>query len=184
MAESVTAASGGGVEIHLGLGSNLGNRAANLRMALRFLEPFVRIEAVSSLYQTSPIGPEPQPDFYNAVCRGRTGLAPDGLLRYLKHVEFEIGRRPGPRWGPRPIDIDILLYGEELVETPDAVIPHTALTERAFVLVPLAEISPDAVHPALRKSVAELAAGLSEETRSTVRLLEAKGWERAERQAK
>ena len=176
----MTPATGGGVEIHLGLGSNLGNRLANLRMALRFLEPLVRIEAVSSLYQTAPVGPKPQPDFYNAVCRGRTGLAPEGLLRYLKHVEFEIGRRPGPRWGPRSIDIDILLYGDRLVETPDLVIPHPLLAERAFVLVPLAEVSPAIVHPALKQSIARLTAGLSEEARATVRLLQGKGWEQTE----
>jgi 2-amino-4-hydroxy-6-hydroxymethyldihydropteridine diphosphokinase len=181
MGKAVTEADGGGIEVHLGLGSNLGNRAANLRMALGFLEPLVRIEAVSSLYQTSPVGPETQPDFYNAVCRGRTGLAPEGLLRYVKHVEFEIGRRPGPRWGPRPVDIDILLYGGQAVETPDLVIPHPALAERAFVLVPLAEISPDVVHPLLKRSMAELAAALSAEARATVRTVAPKGWEQEER---
>ncbi|MDI6857937.1 MAG: 2-amino-4-hydroxy-6-hydroxymethyldihydropteridine diphosphokinase [Dehalococcoidia bacterium] len=172
----------GGVEVHLGLGSNLGNRAANLRMALAFVEPLVRIEAVSSLYRAAPVGPIAQPDFYNAVCRGRTGLAPGALLRYLKSVEFEIGRRSALRWGPRVIDIDILLYGDRAVESSEVVVPHPGLAERAFVLVPLAEISPDVVHPLLGRSAAKLTAALSEEARATVRLVEGRGWERAERQ--
>lgn len=171
-----------GTEVHLGLGSNLGNRAANLRMALAFIEPLVRIEAVSSLYRTAPVGPIAQPDFFNAVCRGRTGLAPGALLRYLKSVEFEIGRRSALRWGPRVIDIDILLHGDQAVELPGLVVPHPGLPERAFVLAPLAEISPDVIHPLLQRPVAELAAALSEEARAGVRAVEGRGWERAERQ--
>ena len=172
-----------GVEVHLGLGSNLGNRAANLRMALAFVEPLVRIEAVSSLYRTAPVGPVAQPDCYNAVCRGRTGLTPGALLRYLKSVEFEIGRRSAARWGPRVIDIDILLYGDGAVESPELMVPHPGLVERAFVLLPLAEISPDVVHPLLKRSMAELAAALSGEARSGVRTAEGRGWERTGRHA-
>jgi len=172
-----------GIEVHLGLGSNLGNRAANLRMALAFVEPLVRIEAVSSLYRTAPVGPVAQPDFYNAACRGRTGLVVEALLRYLKGVEFEIGRRSSLRWGPRVIDIDILLYGDEAVESSELIVPHPGLAERAFALLPLVEISPDVVHPLLKRSMAELAAALSDKARSGVRAAEGRGWERIVRQA-
>ena len=100
--------------VYIGLGSNLGNREGNLRMALRLLEPLCRVEAVSALYETAPVGVEDQPPFYNAACRVATGLEPEALLRFLQRVEFEVGRRPGgPRWGPRPIDLDILLYGDQ-----------------------------------------------------------------------
>ena len=105
--------------VYLGLGSNLGDRQRNLAVALRRLEPLVRVEAVSSLYETDPVGPRDQPPFLNAVCRGVTGLPPRGLLRHVQEVEHEIGRRLGPRWGPRPIDIDLLLYGDALVDETD-----------------------------------------------------------------
>jgi len=160
--------------VYLGLGSNLGNRAGNLRMALRYLIPLARVEQVSSLYETAAVGVEGQPPFYNAVCRIATGLSPDGLLRLLKRIEFEIGRRPGPRWGPRPIDLDILLYGDRVVRREDLVIPHPLLAERPFVLVPLAELSPDLAHPLLRKSVAELLSALAD---TGVKRIEPQGWE-------
>lgn len=144
----------------LGLGSNVGNRAENLRFALRLLPPLVQVEAVSSLYQSDPVGPPDQPPYYNAACRAITGLAPDALLRRLKDVEWEIGRRPGERWGPRPIDLDILLFDSLVVETPDLVIPHPRLVERAFVLLPLAEVAADVHLPASGATVAAGAAAI------------------------
>jgi len=166
-----------GPAVYLGLGSNLGNRAANLRMALRYLPPLARIEEVSSLYETAPLGGEEQPPFYNAVCRISTGLGPEALLRHLKQIEFAIGRRPGPRWDPRPIDLDILLCGDQVLAREGLVIPHPLLAERAFVLVPLAEISPQLLHPVLGKPVGELLSALDEAALSGVRRIELRGWE-------
>ena len=164
--------------VFLGLGANLGNRAANLSMALRYLSSLARVDAVSSLYETAPIGSHNQPSFYNAVCRIATGLSPEALLDYLKRVEFEIGRRPAPHWAARPVDLDILLYGERAVETDRLVVPHPRLAERAFVLVPLAEIAPDVRHAVLGRIVSEMLASMGGPEIAGVRKLEPSGWER------
>ena len=163
--------------VYLGLGSNLGDRAANLREALRRLSPLARLEEVSSLYETVPVGEEEQPPFYNAVCRVVTALEPEALLRHLKEIESAIGRRPGPRWGPRPIDLDILLYGDRVLEQEDLVIPHPLLAERAFVLVPLAELAPDLAHPVLGKPMRELLSVLGDAALAGVKRIELPGWE-------
>ena len=171
------------VTVYLSLGSNLGNRAANLVMALRLLAPLCRIEAVSSLYETEPVGVTGQPPYYNAACLAVTGLGPGDLMRHLKNVEHEVGRRPspgGPRWAPRPIDLDILFYGDAVTEEADLQVPHPRLAERAFVLVPLAELCPEHRHPILGRTVGEMLAGLP---REGVRLLKGPGWERQEGQA-
>ena len=145
---------------YLAFGSNLGNREANIRMAIGRLTPLVRVDAVSSLYETPPMGVEDQPAFLNAVARVTTGLTPHALLRYVKALEDEIGRRPGPRWGPRPIDIDILLMGDRVVDTDALTLPHPHLAERAFVLVPLAELAPDLVPAGQADTIAKLAASI------------------------
>jgi 2-amino-4-hydroxy-6-hydroxymethyldihydropteridine diphosphokinase len=162
--------------VYLGLGSNLGNRRRNLAVALLRLEPLVRIEAVSSLYETEPVGEQEQPAFLNAACRAVTGLPARGLLRHLQEVERELGRRPGERWGPRPIDIDLLLYGDEVIDEADLRVPHAELAKRAFALAPLAELAPDARHPVLGHAISAL---LNDVAQDTVRKIEGPGWERA-----
>jgi len=159
---------------YLALGSNLGNREANLRMAMSAITRMCRLLAVSSLYETEPV-PAGQPPFYNAVCAIETGLEPLALLRFLKAIEEEVGRRPGAQpQGPRPIDIDILLYGEAAFEHEKLTIPHPRLAERPFVLVPLAEIAPKAKHPTLGKTIAALAKAAGEKG---VRQVKEPGWE-------
>ncbi len=144
----------------LGLGANLGDRRENLRTALRMLEPRCRVRAVSSLYQSAamvPAGEPPGPDFLNAACEVETELTPHELRRFVQEIERTIGREPAPRWAARLIDLDILLYEERVVDDEELVIPHPAMTERHFVMAPLAEIAPDAVHPVLGKAIGELA---------------------------
>jgi 2-amino-4-hydroxy-6-hydroxymethyldihydropteridine diphosphokinase len=155
----------GPATIYLGLGSNLGNRERNISVALRRLEPLVRVGTVSSLYETDPVPPG-QPPYLNAACRGVTGLQPRALLRHLKEVEHELGRRDGARWAPRPIDIDLLFYDELVLDEGDLRVPHPELHARPFVLVPLAEIAAELEHPALGKTIGALA---SEIDRSGVR---------------
>ena len=160
--------------VYIGLGANLGNREANLRAALRGLWRMGRVEAVSSLYETAPVGPE-QPAFLNAACRFETGLEPRPLLRFLQGLEHELGRRPGgERWGPRPIDLDVLLYEDRVIEEDDLTLPHPRLAERPFVLATLAEIAPDVKHPVAGKTVAQLLRAAGEQG---VRRVAGAGWE-------
>jgi 2-amino-4-hydroxy-6-hydroxymethyldihydropteridine diphosphokinase len=128
---------------YVGLGSNVGDRIGNLRAAVALLVAREDIELLrtSSVYETDPIGP-PQPDFYNAVVEISTHLDPFALLDVCRHIEVELGRIERERWGPREIDLDILLFGDVVVDEPDLVIPHPQLTLRAFVVVPLRELDP------------------------------------------
>jgi 2-amino-4-hydroxy-6-hydroxymethyldihydropteridine diphosphokinase len=142
--------------VYLSLGSNLGDRTANLRAALAELEPNVLLVQVSSLYETEPVGVTDQPTFLNLAAEAATDLEPLELLRWIKEVESRVGRRQTYRWGPRVIDIDILLYEGRIVESRELTIPHRELPNRAFVLVPLAEIAPDLTHPALHETVSAL----------------------------
>ena len=141
--------------VYLGLGSNLGDRRENLRQALRLLEKVMRVDAVSSLYESLPQPPAPPPNYYNAACRVVTELRPLELLREVKRIEAQMGRTEGPRWAPRPIDIDIEIFDNELVETAELVIPHPRLLERNFVLQPLLDIEPALVHPGTGEQLAE-----------------------------
>ena len=142
--------------VHLAFGTNLGDRTENLRAAIASLPPAVFVREYSAIYQTPPWGVTDQPAFLNMVMRGETALEPYALLQHLKHLETELGRLPGIRWGPRLIDIDILLYDELVRQIHGLSIPHPYLHERAFVLVPLADLAPELVHPVLGKTVREL----------------------------
>ncbi len=147
---------------YLGLGSNMGDRQDNLDKALELLSQRLPVKKVSSIYDTKPVGDINQPHFLNLVCQAHTSLAPAGLLALAKGIELRLGRRPEKANAPRPIDIDILFYGNQVVETPELVIPHPRLAERAFVLIPLAEIAPDLVHPISGKTIRELLQGLTD----------------------
>lgn len=143
--------------VFIALGSNLGDRRANLIDAISQLRHKVAIEMLSSVYETEPAYVTDQPRFLNMALRGSTALAPGELLRFLKGIERRMGREQTQRFGPRPIDLDILLYGNLLVDEPELTIPHPRIAERAFVLRPLAEIAPDLLLPGQQLSVAALA---------------------------
>lgn len=134
----------------------MGDRAAHLADAIERLQSFVDVGEVSPIYQTEPVGVTDQPPFLNLAVSADTDLSPRDLLATVKAIEWEIGRRPTFRWGPRVVDIDILLYGDEVVEGPDLAIPHKEMTGRAFVLVPLGHIAPDIVHPGSGKTIGAL----------------------------
>lgn len=141
---------------YLGLGSNLGDREHNLSKAIQLLSRRTYVECVSSFYETEPVGYLEQPRFLNAVCEVITSLPPEGLLALAKKMEETLGRTPGFRNGPRSIDIDVLFYGDQVINCPQLVVPHPRIEERAFVLVPLAEIAPGLVHPVSRRTMREL----------------------------
>ncbi|HEX5724798.1 MAG TPA: 2-amino-4-hydroxy-6-hydroxymethyldihydropteridine diphosphokinase [Longimicrobiaceae bacterium] len=140
----------------LGLGANLGRPAAQLAEALRRLEDAVRLERLSSLYRSAPVGYADQPDFLNLVAVGRTALSPEELLARAQAVERALGREPGFRNAPRPIDIDLLDYAGRVLRTPALVLPHPGIAARGFVLHPLAEAAPGWRHPVLGRTAREL----------------------------
>ena len=153
--------------IYFGLGSNLGNRLANLRSALEKLKTLGKIEAVSSVYETPAWGGVPQPDYLNACVKisAPDTLNPPEILRLIKTFERELGRVPSVRWGERKIDIDILLIDDMIYHSEELDIPHIMMSQRLFVLVPLSEIlPPDWEHPVNRKSIHDMIELLSDES--------------------
>lgn len=138
-----------GVTAFLGLGSNLGDRLGNLQAAVDALgrEPGIRVVASSRVWETAPVGGPPQPDYLNAVLRVETDGSARDLLEAAQRVEGALGRVRAERWGPRTIDVDILLFGEERVDEPDLIVPHPRFAERAFVVVPLLELDPEPAMP-------------------------------------
>ena len=151
----------GGALAYIGLGSNLGDPAAQVRAGMAALARLAetRVESCSSLYRSAPVERQDQPDFINAVCRVRTGLAPAALMQHLLEIESQHGRvRRGDKGGPRTLDLDLLLYGSEAIRSADLTVPHPRLHERAFVLYPLHEIEPDLIIPG-RGALRELLTG-------------------------
>lgn len=149
--------------IYLALGSNLGDRAANLLQAIHALSPAVAVWQKSSVYLTPPWGYQDQPPYLNQVIAAHTDLKPLPLLQTLKAIETEMGRYKTFRYGPRLIDLDILFYGQRVIDIEGLQIPHPRLAERAFVLIPLHEIAPDLIHPVLQLSISDLLAQVDAE---------------------
>lgn len=144
------------VDVYLGLGSNVGNKEENLLQAIDLLSTKCKLQAVSSAYETEPVGYEDQDWFVNCVVLVKTDLSAQELLDFIETIHKKLKRKRTIKWGPRTIDIDILFYGNEIIKTKTLEIPHPRLDARQFVLQPLFEIAPDLRHPVFRKTIGEL----------------------------
>jgi len=142
--------------VFIGLGSNLGNRTENCLAAIEHLSDFTIIKAVSSFYETEPVGNIDQPRFINAVAKVNTLLSPLHLLNSLKTIENQLGRERNEKWAPRTIDLDILVYEDFMLDSQELTIPHKELVNRRFMLEPLCEIEPWLEHPALNKTMSTI----------------------------
>jgi 2-amino-4-hydroxy-6-hydroxymethyldihydropteridine diphosphokinase len=153
---------------YIALGANLGDRDANIRAALHSLErtPGVDVAAVSKLIENPAVGgPENSPPFLNAAAKLKTTLPPESLMARLLEIEAELGRQRREKWGPRTIDLDLLLYGDRVIQSQGLTVPHPRMGERLFVLAPLAQIAPDVVHPVTRQSMTQMLAALRRRSR-------------------
>jgi len=146
---------------YLSLGSNLGDRLQYLKKAIKEIEESdkISIKKISSVYETKPVGCENQPQFLNLVLEVQTSLGPLPLLERLLAIEKEMGRKREEKWGSRNVDVDILLYADLIVNSDRLAIPHPRMHQRKFVLVPLAQIAPQTLHPLLKKNVKEILEG-------------------------
>lgn len=150
------------VDIFIGLGSNLGDRKDFLQRAIEQLAYQFQIERISSVYETEPVGYAHQDWFLNLAAHLRTDRSPRKCAEYLSAIELALKRGPTVPNGPRTIDLDLLFYGDEIIDEPDLVVPHPRLHIRRFVLEPLNELAPDRVHPVLRRTIGELLAGVED----------------------
>ena len=160
------------VPVYLGLGSNMGDRRRNLKQALDFLSQRLEVAEQSSIYDTAPQENPDQPRFLNMVVRVATTLEPDRLLALLKGIEAKMGRVPSQPNSPRPIDIDILFYGDRVWQIPALTIPHPKIAGRAFVLVPLNEIAPRLVHPVTKKKVRDMLKDINKGVQGVMKFIE------------
>lgn len=142
--------------VYIGIGSNLGNRALHCRQAIENIASFSDVTAVSSYYETEPVGNEDQPHFINCAIEIMTDAKPHELLEKLHSIEKKFGKLRKEKWGPRTIDLDIIIYGDEIIDDPDLKIPHPEAHKRRFVLEPLAEIAPGLIHPILKVTIFNL----------------------------
>ena len=150
---------------YIGVGSNVGDRKDNCRKAIELLRETGRVLGISSLYHTEPVGYKEQEDFINAVVSIETDLSATELLDACHVIEGRLGRKRTLRWGPRTIDLDILLYGDQIMNQPHLIIPHPLMATRKFVLAPLAEIAPEVMHPVLQKTARQLLRELKDASR-------------------
>jgi 2-amino-4-hydroxy-6-hydroxymethyldihydropteridine diphosphokinase len=147
---------------YIGIGSNIGDKKANCLKAIEYLGECGKVIKASSLYYTEPVGYREQEDFINAVAAVETSLSPEQLLQSCHAIEDKLGRKRTIHWGPRSVDLDILLYGNLVTSDPELVIPHPLMAQRRFVLIPLAEIAADAVHPVFGKKISQLLAEIKD----------------------
>ncbi len=164
--------------VFIGTGSNLGAKIKNCRIAIQMVDslPDCRVTAQSDFFRTAPVGVEGHDWYVNAVFSIETELPPQDLLTHLLKVEKELGRQRIQKWDPRTIDLDILLYGSQVIDDKELKVPHPLMHSRKFVLVPMAQLAPDLLHPVLGKSIAELLFDLSEGTDQTVSLYKEVPW--------